>query len=117
MDATPAIAAYEAALPDDPAIRRKRMFGQPCAFVDRQMFFGTFGDSVVARVGPERVSALAGQPGMRVFTPTEGRAWEDYVQVDVPADPGALAGLATEALAWTRKLPPRVKGRRSASRG
>ena len=114
------IAAYEAALPDDPSVRRKQMFGQPCAFVDRQMFFGTFGETVVARVGPERVATLAGQPGMRVFAPTEGQPWPDYVQVDLPADEALLVSLAAEAMRWTRALPPRaakVKAKRSASRG
>lgn len=107
-------AAYEAALPDDPRIERKKMFGTPCAFVSRQMFFGTFGPTVVARVGPRRAAALAGQPGMRVFTPTEGRTWDDYVQLDVLTDAAQLRALADEALAWTTNLPaggkrPRAK--------
>ena len=111
--ATPAlIASYEAALPDDPSIRRKQMFGQPCAFVDRQMFFGTFEDSLVARVGPERAATLGGQPGLRVFTPTEGRPWPDYVRVDLPAEGALLAALAAEALAWTRALPPKIKAKK-----
>lgn len=101
--------AYEAALPADPRVERKKMFGVPCAFVNRQMFFGTFGDTLVARVGPARVQALAGQPGMSVFTPTEGRTWADYVQVVPTADADLLARLAAEALAWTTKLPPKAK--------
>ena len=64
---------------------------------------------LVARVGPERVSALSDQPGMRVFTPTEGRVWEDYLQLDSTADPALLAELAAEALAWTSALPRKAK--------
>ena len=110
MDATPELAAaYEAALPDDPRVERKKMFGMPCAFVSRQMFFGTFGASVVARVGPDRVQVLALRPGLRVFVPTEGRPWSDYVQLDAIDDAGVLQALAAEALDWTAKLPPKRK--------
>jgi hypothetical protein len=110
MEASPVVvAAYEDALPDDPRVERKKMFGMPCAFVNRQMFFGTFDDSVVARIGPERVEQLAGQPGIRVFTPMEDRPWRDYVQVDVPADPALLEKLAAEALNWAAMLPPKAK--------
>ena len=42
------VTAYETALPDNPDIARKRMFGTPCAFVRRQMFFGTFGETLIA---------------------------------------------------------------------
>lgn len=104
--------AYDAALlplGDDPSIRRKTMFGLPCAFVGRQMFFGTFGDGWVARIGPERVAELAGQPGVTVFTPTEGQPWDDYVALAPPIADEALAAYASEALAWTRALPPAVK--------
>jgi hypothetical protein len=117
MSATPAVvAAYEAALPDDPRVERKKMFGTPCAFVNRQMFFGTFGETLVARVGPERVDALVREPGRRVFTPTEGRPWSDYVQVDATEDAAVLRAYAAEALAWTTRLPPKAKKPKKAAR-
>ncbi len=117
MDSTPAaLAAYTAALPADPRVEGKQMFGLPCAFVNRQMFFGTFGDSVVARVGPARVAALAGQPGIHVFTPMPERPWRDYVQVDSDALPEVVQALAAEALAWAAKLPPKGKKPKAAKR-
>ena len=60
------VAAYEAALPDDPRVERKKMFGMPCAFVNRQMFFGTFEGTyrglgvVVVFLGSAAVAALGG---------------------------------------------------------
>ena len=102
-------AAYETALPDDIRVERKRMFDSPCAFVNRQMFFGTFEESLVARVGPERVQALAEQPGMQTFTPSPGKQWNDYVQMDLTIDPAMLAELASEALFWAAALPKKVK--------
>ena len=108
-----AVAAYEAALPSDARVERKKMFGLPCAFVNRQMFFGTFEETLVARVGPPRVQVLSSQSGIRVFTPMVDRPWRDYVQLDASADPALLASLAAEALAWTERLPAKAKPSRA----
>lgn len=110
------VAAYEAALPSDPRVATKKMFGMPCAFVNRQMFFGTFGECLVARVGPTRVGQLAEQAGMSVFTPTPDHPWHDYVQVDPSQDAATIKGLAAEALAWASKLPLKGKKPRARSR-
>jgi hypothetical protein len=109
MNASPALtAAYEAALPADDRVARKAMFGMPCAFVNRQMFFGTFEDSFVARVGPSRASALLGTPGISEFAPTPERPWRDYVRVEATVDAATVAQLAAEAMTWTLKLPPKA---------
>ncbi len=109
MPAPAVLAAYDNALPDDPNIQRKQMFGSPCAFVNRQMFFGTFEDTLVARIGPARVKALADQPGMQVFTLSPDKQWDDYIQVEPSTDPALLADLAAEALAYAAALPQNVK--------
>lgn len=99
------VAYYDAAVPEDPRARKGQMFGHPCAFVNGNMFFGTFHQTVVARVGPERAAALA-KGKLRLFEPMPGRVWKEYVQVDAGSMPRAkLAALATEALDWTDKLP------------
>lgn len=103
------LTAFETALPDDERVERKQMFSSPCAFVNRQMFFGTFENTLVARVGPARVRALDGQDGMTVFTLAPDKQWDDYVQLAPTADPTLLADLATEALAWAAALPKKVK--------
>ncbi len=103
------VAAYEAALPDDPRVVQKQMFGSPCAFVKRQMFFGTFEETLVARVGPERVRALAEQAGMQVFTPSPGKEWDDCVQLSLTVDSALFTELASEALSWAAALPKKGK--------
>lgn len=102
-------ALYEAALPEDPAVERKQMFGSPCAFVNRQMFFGTFEGTLIARIGPSRVRALSPQPGMRIFTPSPGKTWNDYLQLESTVDPEMLRELAAEAQAWAAALPKKMK--------
>ncbi len=105
----PVVAIYENALPNDERVKRKRMFGSPCAFVNRQMFFGTFEETLVARLGPDRVTAMANEPGMKVFSPSPEKPWDDYIQLDQTVAPAVLAELAVEALAWTDALPPKAK--------
>lgn len=105
----PVVAAYEQALPADERVKRKRMFGSPCAFINRQMFFGTFEETLVARLGPNRVKDFTDKPGMRVFAPSPDKTWDDYIQVDASVDSDVLAALAAEAMAWSLALPPRSK--------
>jgi hypothetical protein len=84
------------------------MFRHPCCFVNRNMFYGTFAQSVVVRVGEARAAALAKKPPAHIFEPMPGRAWREYVQFDVEAVPIAtVAKLAAEALAHTAALPPK----------
>ncbi len=107
------VRAYESALPDLAEVARKQMFGSPCAFVNRQMFFGTFGDRLVARIGPARANALAAAGEAELFTPTEGRPWADYVALPAVADAAQARALAAEAFTWTRNLPPKGKPTRA----
>jgi hypothetical protein len=111
------IAYYDAAVPADPRAQKGQMFGHPCSFVNGNMFFGTFHQTVVVRVGAERAAALA-KGKIRIFEPMPGRAWKDYVQLDAGSLPKAkLASLAGEALDWTDKLPPKKgKSTKRASR-
>jgi hypothetical protein len=111
------VAYYEAAVPADARARKGSMFGHPSAFVNGNMFFGTFAQSVVARVGEERATAVA-RGGLRIFEPMAGRAWREYVQIDTGALPaGALAELAREALEWTSTLPPKAEKKAAAKKG
>ena len=106
-------------IPEDPAVERRSMFGMPCAFVNGQMFFGTFEDSLVLRVGPTRAAALHGEPGLAVFSPPRGGTWKEYLQVS-PAllgDDTRLAGLVAEALGSTPAAPPKKKAARGRARG
>jgi len=111
------ITYYESAIPTDPRTRRGQMFGHPCAFVNGNMFLGTFGQSVIVRVGSNRAAALA-KGKLRIFEPTPGRAWAEYVQVDARALLKVNLGtLAAEALEWTAKLPPKqTKAARSKAK-
>lgn len=111
------IAWYDAAVPDDPRVVRGQMFAHPCAFVNGNMFFGTFAQSVVARVGQERAGALATQGRGRIFEPMPARPWREYVQLERGAvSAEILASLAGEALAHTAALPPKAAKAKKAAK-
>jgi hypothetical protein len=100
---------YEGLLPLDPRVVKGQMFGHPCAFVNGNMFFGTFGNSVIVRVGAEKAAEIAGER-LGIFEPMGGRPWKEYVQADPDSLPDAeLAVLVRVALDATAVLPPKEK--------
>jgi hypothetical protein len=101
---------FEAAFPGDARAVRGQMFGHPCGFVNGNMFYGTFGQSIVVRVGEARAAELT-SPKMPIFSPMEGRGvWKEYLQIQTgDADETTIAGLAREALNHTATLPPKEK--------
>jgi hypothetical protein len=106
----PTVALFHQVLPEDARVERKQMFGMPCAFVGGNMFFGTFGDSLVARLGPEASAARSAEPGWRIFEPMPGRPWKEYAQVllsEVSEEELRLSAQA--ALDWTAALEPKEK--------
>jgi hypothetical protein len=54
------VARYEALLPADPRLQPGKMFGHVCAFVGGHMFFGTFAQTLIARVGVRARDGSAG---------------------------------------------------------
>jgi TfoX/Sxy family transcriptional regulator of competence genes len=103
------VAYYDRNVPKNTRAVKGQMFGHPCAFVNGNMFFGTFAQTVVARVGEARAAELAGGV-LRVFEPMAGRAWKEYVQVDACALTDVeLHALALEALEATARMPAKVK--------
>ena len=118
------IGCYDRAVPADPRAVKGQMFAHPCAFVNGHMFFGTFAQTLVVRVGEARAATLASATGgkaletrLRIFEPMAGRAWKEYVQFDA----GALAddevrALAQEALETTARLAPKDKKKPAANK-
>lgn len=101
-------AFYNRLVPEDFRVIKGQMFGHPCAFVFGNMFLGTFGQSVLMRLGEARAAALA-VPPVAIFEPMAGRPWREYIQLSegmLPAE--TLAALAAEALGHTAGLPPKA---------
>ena len=100
-------ALFERVVPDDPDVRRRKMFGWPAAFVGGNMFASLHREALVLRLPPdelEQVLALGGRP----FEPMPGRPMRGYVVVPgaLLADEPVLAGWVARSLAFGRTLPP-----------
>jgi TfoX/Sxy family transcriptional regulator of competence genes len=99
------------ALPSDPAIERRSMFGYPCAFFHGHMFCGLFEDQFIVRLSDAERGAFLKQPGAKVFEPMPGRPMKEYVLVPpaVVEREALLGGWLRQALDYVGGLPPRVK--------
>ena len=105
------IALFYAALPDDPCVERRKMFGYPCAFVAGNLFTGLHQENVIVRLAEkDRLTAIAKQ-GTRSFEPMTGRPMREYIVLPeaVLADRGELAAWLHRGLSYAASLPPKAK--------
>lgn len=98
---------FFAALPDDPRVERRKMFGFDASFVNGQMFAGLFEASMMLRLA-ETDRAKLGAPA---FEPVPGRPMKEYVRL-----PDSLLAERTELRRWVKRgfdyaaaLPPKVR--------
>jgi TfoX/Sxy family transcriptional regulator of competence genes len=111
---------FHAALPDDPRVERRKMFGYDCAFVKGQMFAGLFQRDMMMRLAEADRGALLAIPGAARFEPMPGRPMKEYVRVP-PAllgDRHALAGWVRRSFAYAASLPAKARAprKRAATR-
>ncbi len=103
-----AIERFKGALPEDPHVTTRPMFGNLAAFANGYMFAGLFGDDVFVRLdddGQADVIENGGSP----FAPMPGRPMRGYVVLpaDRAGDDGRLRSALGASLAHTMALPPK----------
>jgi TfoX/Sxy family transcriptional regulator of competence genes len=110
------IAAFDAALPADRRVQRRKMFGYPCAFTGGNMFTGLHQESCIVRLPETERARLLREPGASIFAPMPGRQMKEYVALPpaVVEDGEALRGWMTIALDYASALP--AKGPRPPAR-
>ena len=102
------IERFRAAVPDDPRVEVKPMFGNLGAFVNGNMFMGLFGSDIGLKLAPAEAEALSAIEGAGPFGPAE-RPMGGYVTL-----PRALVGRpdgvgwVAASLAHVVALPPKV---------
>ena len=104
------IAVFDAAVPIDPRVERRKMFGHECAWVGGNMFTGLFADGLWVRLdetGQHELLAAGGSP----FAPMAGRVMRGYIVAPaaIVANPAALRGWMERGLEHTATLPPKQK--------
>jgi TfoX/Sxy family transcriptional regulator of competence genes len=96
------------AVRDRSDITEKRMFGGLCLLSHGNMFAGIQGETLMARVGPERHDEALGRPHARIMD-FSGRPMRGYVYVDpdgISGD-GELAEWLALTLEFVDTLPPK----------
>jgi TfoX/Sxy family transcriptional regulator of competence genes len=106
---------FQAALPEDTRVERRKMFGYPCAFVNGNMFTGLHQENLIVRLAEEDRQRLVNQKGAAIFAPFPGRLMKEYVAL-----PPAILDNTKELKGWLRRsleyaaaLPP--KGAKKAA--
>jgi TfoX/Sxy family transcriptional regulator of competence genes len=90
--ATAFLGAVERLSTDINTITTRKMFGQPCAFLNNNMFLYTYADELVLRLSAEdRPKLEGGKP----FAPKGGRGMREYVVL-----PAALLEDAVALETW-----------------
>jgi TfoX/Sxy family transcriptional regulator of competence genes len=109
------VEAFSAALPDDPRVERRKMFGYQCAFVNGNMFCGLHQENLVVRLPEEERNTLVEKDGAHIFAPFPGRIMKEYVSMPdaLIADTGRLRSWLMRSLEYTAALP--AKGARKGT--
>ena len=111
------VALFGEALPDDPRIERRKMFGYPCAFVNGNMFAGLHQEDFILRLSETDRTRAKEQDGVRTFEPMPGRSMREYVVLPdaILADRRKLSAWMRRALDYAGGLPAKAKKVRANS--
>ena len=101
---------FDALVPSDPTIVRKKMFGCPAAFVDGKLFAGVHQQTMIFRLGPADFAAFLELPNAQQFEPMAGHKMSGYVAHHAPfsLDEAELENWMTCALTYTLTLPAKA---------
>ena len=104
------VATFDKAVPVSPAITRRPMFGYASAFVNGNMFAGTFQNSIVVRLAETDRTALLKVAGSAPFEPMAGRPMKEYVVVpaSIVATPKDLGAWIARGHRYGLTLPPKA---------
>jgi TfoX/Sxy family transcriptional regulator of competence genes len=111
------IEAFDAALPVDPRVERRTMFGYAAGFTGGNMFCGLHEERLVVRLSEEDREALRALKGSYVFEPMPGRPMKEYTVVP-PAMHAKVKDLAKwmgKALEYAAALPKKKPAKAKAS--
>lgn len=104
-------AHFDALRPDRPNVSVRKMFGQPAAFVNGNLFFGVYGDEVFVRLGESDRTELGKVAGAHPFEPMPGRAMSEYVVLPAAllTDRRAATEWVNRSMKFAGQLKPKAK--------
>jgi TfoX/Sxy family transcriptional regulator of competence genes len=107
---------FMAALPDDPAIDVKHMFGGIAAMRNGHMMAGLWADSAIVKLGAPDHAALEAVGGVPFDPMSNGRVMADTLVLPTPEfrDRARLAGWIRKASSYVATLPEKKKAKKAA---
>ena len=98
--------------PSEPRVTVRKMFGQPAAFVNGNLFFGVFGADLFVRLSATGEANARKIEGSRPFEPMAGRPMRGYVILpeSVWSRPPVARRWVARALEHAAQLPPKPVG-------
>jgi TfoX/Sxy family transcriptional regulator of competence genes len=109
---------YDAALPKDPRVQTRAMFGGLGSFVNGNMFSGALGDRIFLRLSEDELKRLLREPGAGPFEPVRGHAKAGYATVPRPwaSQPEKVRQWMARSFEWVASLPPKAAKTKPTSR-
>ena len=100
---------FYTALPADPMVARRKMFGCPSAFVNGNMFAGVHQSTLFLRLAEPNYRELLSIAGSGPFKPMVGRPMKGYATVpeSILGNPELLGIWVEKAFGDTTALPPK----------
>jgi TfoX/Sxy family transcriptional regulator of competence genes len=100
---------FDAVLPADPRIERRKMFGYPAAFVAGRLFSGLHQESFILKLPEPDRETLRAEHGAQAFEPRPGRRMREYVVLPAAllADRAALGSWLARSIEYTAAQGPK----------
>ncbi|MGA8303817.1 MAG: TfoX/Sxy family protein [Thermoplasmata archaeon] len=105
-----AVGLFEELTPEGRGVTSKKMFGQPAAFVNGNLFFGVFGDRIFLRLSEEDRAEAARTSGFVPFEPMPGRPMRAYLVVPevILRDRARCRKWVARSMDFVSRMPPKT---------
>ncbi len=115
----PLIALFDSAVPRDPRVDRRLMFGFPAAFIGGKLFASLYQENVILKLPAEDREQLQSKHGALPFEPMPGRRMKEYVMLPQAAlaDRAVLETWLSRSLAYVAAQGAATSKPRSSALG
>jgi len=105
------IERFKGALPKDPVVQPKPMFGYPASFVRGWFFAGLFEETIVIRMPAAQKAKLPALARAGSFAPMGRKPMTDWYVIPekIASSSAGLAKFLKDALALVKELPEKTK--------
>ena len=113
------IELFDAVLPGDPRIERRKMFGYPAAFLNGRLFAGLHQENFILKLSASDREKLIAERDARVFEPMPGRPMREYIALPASllSERRALTAWLARSIAYVAAMAPKASKPVRAKKG